>query len=82
MSDDVINVWTNWVNSGNGDCPDVDTVPSAKCPVWKEDLQSVKNTIQFRVFPSATRPIMMRWGRDNRGLLWKREAGSVDRFIE
>jgi hypothetical protein len=25
---------------------------------------------------------MMRWGKDNRGLLWKREAGSVDRFIE
>jgi len=34
------------------------------------------------VFPSATRPTLIRWGRDKRGLLWKRESGSVDRMME
>jgi hypothetical protein len=43
-------------------------------------LEDKKTSIRLSVVPSATRPIMMRW--DGRGLLWKRESGSVDRLIE
>ena len=69
-----MNAWTNWVCSHMS----FDTIPSVECPIWKERLDTTQVT--FRQIPSATRPTMMIW--DGKGLLWKRESGSVDRMIE
>ena len=59
----------------------MNTIPSIPCPIWNESMENCKD-VKIVTFPSATNPIMMRWGKDKRGLLWKRESGSVDRMIE
>ena len=72
-----IDSWCNWIKA---DDIDIDAIPDVECPLWKQKLDDKKASIRLSVVPSATRPVMMRW--DGRGLLWKRESGSVDRLIE
>lgn len=75
-----LDVWIQWVQSGS---LDVDSVPSIPCPVWGETLLNTpRQRMTIQTFPSATRPLLMRWGVDRRGILWKRESGYVDRMIE
>ena len=67
--------WAQWFHAQEST-----RMPTVPCPIWKEVLDP--NTVTQSVFPSATRPTLIRWGRDKRGLLWKRESGSVDRMME
>lgn len=67
--------WTNWILS-----PDESTIPDSKTPIWNEVIDVSK--VRISRFPSATNPILVRWGDDNKGILWKQETGSVDRMIE
>lgn len=78
MSDQRRNAWTEWVQNGS----DVGAIPSEPCPIWGESLSVHKHTITIKSMPSATAPLLMRWGSPPKGLLWKRESGSVDRMIE
>lgn len=68
--------WLNWVSCKSSDA----ILPEIPCPIWKEKVDSTSLTMS--IFPSATKPKLMRWGRDKRGILWKQESGYVDRMIE
>lgn len=73
MDENRIRSWTNWILS-----PDKSTIPNIETPIWNECISDTTQSISINRFPSATNPIMIRWGSEKKGLLWKQESGSVD----
>lgn len=79
VSEQSIIEWSNWLNAKE---VDIDMLPMSKNPIWNNiDFHSIKHKLLIVDVPSATKPKLLLCP-DGKGILWKRETGSVDAMIE